>query len=218
MTRRTLRPPRRRGRGAATFAAVLLALQAGCGSSGATCPGPASLAEALSSVGARDWARLEEVDVVPRWPVKLALEDGGAAIRSDGTAEPYRLWVRKDATDRRGCTCCQSLEFGAPPGAAPSLEAVSIYVPAPSWAEASREAARLLLSGIPPHVSVRLEIPPQPPPNLPWEVSSRWASEPDPDGRVLSGTAFLQVDRGSEGWVVLVRHGRSRPGAGVTVK
>lgn len=206
-----------RGAGGLVLAALLLTLPAGCGTSSATCAEPASLADALSSVGARDWSRLSEDDVVPGWPAKLALADGGAAIRSDGTVLPHRLWVRNDGADRRGCTCCQSLEFGAPPGAAPWLETVSVYVPAPSWAEASRNAARLLLAGLPPHVSVRLEIPPQPPQHLPWEASSRWTSEPDPEGQVLSGSAFLQVDRGSRGWVVFVRHGRGRPGAGATV-
>jgi hypothetical protein len=144
--------------------------------------------------------------------VALTREADAAAYSGDGTALPYRLWARIERQDRAGCVCCQALEFGPGAGETRPLRVVSLRLAAPSWAEASRSAARLLLAGLPPHVSVELSIPPSAPDaaRLPWEVSSPWTSEPDPDGRVLAGSAFLQIDRGPGGWLVFVRH--ERPG------
>jgi len=194
--------------------ALAMALLTGCSTSGGPCPGSAALETALWSLGGRAWDRLGEDDVVPSWPVPLTRDAGASAFASDGSAVPYRLWLRADREDERGCVCCQALEFGGPPGEAPSLEVVSLHLSAPTWAEAARTAGRLLLAGLPPHVSVTLSLPTQEPAadHLPWEASSPWQSEPDPSGQVLAGSAFLQVDRGTTGWVVSVRHGRSAPG------
>ncbi|MCL4806751.1 MAG: hypothetical protein KJ062_02990, partial [Thermoanaerobaculia bacterium] len=107
---------------------------------------------------------------------------------------------------------CQALEFGSGAGGSPALRVVSLRLAASSWAEASRTAAGLLLAGLPPHVAVRLSIPAEAPApeGLPWETAAPWASDPDPDGRVVAGSALLSIDRGAGGWLVFVRH--ERPG------
>ena len=204
-------PARPEAPAAVALVSLLLAtgLLSGC-STAAPCPGSAAVEAALSSLGPRAWDGLTEADVLPAWPSALTREKDAAAFRSDGAAVPYRLWVRAEREDRRGCVCCQALEFGAEPGRTPALNVVSLHLFAPSWEEASRTAARLLLAGLPPHVSVRLSVPPGPPGpgGLPWETSAPWTSDPDPDGGVLTGSAFLQIDRGAGGWVVLARHER----------
>lgn len=195
-----------------SFLAISLGLQAGCSAAVAPCTGSAALESAVAALGRRSWDRLGEAEVVPSWPAALTRETDAAAFAGDGAALPYRVWVRAEREDRDGCLCCQALEFGSGGGATPALRVVSLRLAAPSWAEASHTAARLLLAGLPPHVSVELSIPPSAPDaaGLPWEVSSAWASDPDPDGLVLAGSAFLQIDRGPGGWIVFVRH--ERPG------
>ena len=192
------------------LAALALAFLTGCSTAVAPCPGSAAVESALTSLGGRGWDGLSEADVVPAWPAPLTLESGAAAFRSNGAAVPYRLYARSDREDPHGCLCCQALEFGSDPGHAPALQVVSLHLSAPSWAEASRTAARLLFAGLPPDVSVRLSLPPEAPgPDaLPWETSSEWTGEPDPDGRVVTGSAFLQIDRSPDGWVVFARHER----------
>ena len=121
--------------------------------------------------------------------------------------------LRKEREDRRGCVCCQALEFGQGTVDDLALRVVSLHVPAPTWAEASQAASRLVLAGIPPHVAASLTIPGMPPPEaaLPWTTSASWASDPDPEGKVMSGTALVEIDSGPGGFVVLVRHQRPAP-------
>jgi hypothetical protein len=205
----------RRGPAAAARRAVLAfapALLAACSTATAPCTGSDALESALGALGGRGWESLNEAEVVPSWPAALTRETEAAAFTGDGAALPLRVWVRAEREDRHGCVCCQALEFGSGGGEPLALKVVSLRLAAPSWAEASRIAARLLLAGLPPHVPVRLSIPAEAPPphGLPWETSAPWASDADPDGRVVAGSAFLQIDRGAGGWLVFVRH--ERPG------
>lgn len=199
--------------GPASVAALSLALLAGCVSAPAPCTGAATLEKALAGLGGRAWDRLTQADVVPSWPVPLSLDETAAAFSRQGAAVPWALWARVEREDREGCVCCQALELGATGERPPSLRAVSIRLLAPSWAEASRIAARLLLAGLPPHVPVELSLPPgaPAPAALPWEAHAPWTSIPDPDGRFLAGTAHLSIDRAPGGFVVFVRHERPGP-------
>jgi hypothetical protein len=192
--------------------AIALALQAGCSAAVAPCTGSAALETALAALGGRGWELLGEADVVEAWPGALTREADAAAFSGDGGALPWSVWVRSERSDRDGCVCCQALEFGSGAGEAPVLRVVSLRLAASSWAEASRTAARLLLAGLPPHVSVRLSIPPEEPAaeGLPWETAAPWVTDADPDGGVVAGSALLSIDRGPGGWLVFVRH--ERPG------
>lgn len=206
--------PRRRPAAAARRAVLAFApaVLAACSTATAPCTSFDALESALGSLGGRGWERLSEAEVVPSWPAALTRETDAAAFTGDGAALPFRVWVRAEREDRHGCVCCQALEFGSGGGEPLALGVVSLRLAAPSWAEASRIAARLLLAGLPPHVPVRLSIPDEAPPShaLPWEASAPWVSDPDPDGRFFAGSAFLQIDRGAGGWLVFVRH--ERPG------
>lgn len=192
---------------------VAIALLAGCAPRPAPCTGADALERALTSFGARGWESLPEAEVLAAWPAPLEKEEAAAAFGSDGTALPYELRLRREREDRRGCVCCQALEFGPGAGRGLALKVVTLHLLARTWAEASRAASRLVLAGIPPHVSARLTIPATAPPDaaLPWETSASWASERDPEGRVMTGSALVEIDSGPGGWVVLVRHQRPAP-------
>lgn len=201
---------RRAGRSLALFA---LALLGGCRPAASPCTGPEALERSLSSLGARRWESVVEREALAAWPSPLVREEAAVAVGSDGTAQPYALWLRKEREDRRGCVCCQAIELGPGAGEPLVLHVVSLHVFAPTWAEASRTASRLVLVGIPPHVSSRLAIPAAAPATaaLPWETAASWTSDPDPQGRFTSGTALVQIDSAPGGWVVLVRHQRPAP-------
>lgn len=185
----------------------------GCTPKAAPCTGAEALERALAGIGARSWESLPEREVLALWPSALAREDAALAFSSDGGLLPYELMLRKEREDRRGCVCCQALEFGQGTVDDLALRVVSLHVPAPTWAEASQAASRLVLAGIPPHVAASLTIPGMPPPDaaLPWTTSASWASDPDPEGKVMSGTALVEIDSGPGGFVVLVRHQRPAP-------
>lgn len=189
------------------------ALLAGCSPGPAPCTSAEALERALSGLGPRGWEGLPPEEVLASWPAPLAREDAALAVSSDGSLLPWELRLLKEREDARGCVCCQALEFGAGAGDGLALRVVTLHVPAATWAEASGAASRLVLAGLPPHVSARLTIPGSAPPDaaLPWETSAAWASEPDPEGRVMSGTTLVQIDSGRGGWVVLVRHQRPAP-------
>jgi hypothetical protein len=195
------------------LALLALAFLAGCTPKAAPCTGADALERALVPLGARSWDGVLEGEVRAAWPAALSREEAVVAFGSDGTALPYGLWLRKEREDRRGCVCCQALEFGPGPGEALTLRVVSLHVGAATWAEASRVASRLVLAGIPPDVSARLTIPDLAPPEktLPWETSAPWATRPDPTGRVTTGTALVEIDSAPGGWVVMVRHQRPAP-------
>lgn len=195
------------------FALPALVVLAGCTPKAAPCTGAETLERSLAGLGARAWESLPEREVLAAWPAPLAREDAALAFGSDGSLLPYELQLRKEREDRRGCVCCQALEFGQGTVDGLALRVVSLHVPAPTWAEASRVASRLVLAGIPPHVAARLTIPPTAPPDsaLPWTTSAAWASEPDPEGRVMTGTALVEIDSAPGGFVVLVRHQRPAP-------
>lgn len=195
------------------FALPALLALGGCATKAVPCTGAESLERALAGLGARAWESLPETEVLAAWPAQLSREDAALAFGSDGSLLPYELRLRKEREDRRGCVCCQALEFGQGTVDGLALRVVSLHVPAPTWAEASRAASRLVLAGIPPHVAARLSIPATAPPDaaLPWTTSASWASDPDPAGRVMTGTALVEIDSGPGGFVVLVRHQRPGP-------
>ena len=195
------------------LALLSTALFAGCSPGPAPCTSPEALERALAGLGARGWEELRPGEVLAAWPAALAREDAAVAVGSDGSLLPWELRLLKEREDGRGCVCCQALEFGAGAGEGLVLRVVTLHVPAATWAEASRAASRLVLAGLPPHVSARLTIPDSAPADvaLPWETSAAWASEPDPEGRVMTGTTLVQIDSGRGGWVVLVRHQRPAP-------